>query len=362
MDEKTEVRPSGAERGAEPAVRFTPGTLIAGRFRIIAPLGRGGMGEVFRADDTTLGQQVALKFLPPHFAHDPDRLQRLYAEVRVGRQVSHPNVCRLYDVVEWEGSRFISMEYIDGEDLGSLLRRIGKLPPEKALELSRELCAGLAAAHALGIVHRDLKPANIMIDGRGRARVTDFGLAALERDLEQRREIAGTPAYMAPEQAAGGHASQRTDLYSLGLILHEIFTGRREPSSGASDVDPDVLRVILRCLERDPAARPPSVESVLAALPGGDALQAALDAGETPSPEMIAAAGATGELRPSRALPLLLIALLLIAAGAMLNQATELYSLVGLPKHPQTLADRARELAASFGQPPPADVRYTFVR
>ncbi len=201
-DNATAVRTDSSDRRSA-RDRFTPGELLAGRFRIIAPLGRGGMGEVYRADDVKLGQPVALKFLPAALERDQDRLQRLYAEVRLGRQVSHPNVCRLYDIVEWEGSHFISMEYIDGEDLGSLIRRIGKLPQEKALELTHEICAGLVAAHGLGVIHRDLKPANIMIDGRGRARVTDFGLAAVEADLAGRHEVAGTPAYMAPEQMRG---------------------------------------------------------------------------------------------------------------------------------------------------------------
>ena len=333
MQEDTEVRPASPER-------FTPGTLIADRFRIIAAHGSGGMGEVYRADDVKLGQAVALKFLPARLAGDPLRLQRLYAEVRIGRQVSHPNVCRLYDIMEWQGSHFIAMEYIDGEDLRSLLRRIGKLPHEKALELAHEICAGLAAAHALGIVHRDLKPANIMIDGRGHARVTDFGLAALESDLAGQREIAGTPAYMAPEQSRGGTITQRTDLYSLGLIFSEMFP---------ADPDPAVQRVIQRCLEKEPEARPSSIHAIIAALPGGDPLQAALDAGETPSPEMVAAAGETGELRAGIAIALLAMTLLFIIAAAMLNEKSDFIGAVEPPKRPESLADRARDLAAAFG-------------
>lgn len=155
------------------------------------------------------------------------QLERLYSEVRLGRQVSHPNVCRMYDVGEWNGNHFLAMEYVDGEDLSSLLRRIGKLPPAKALDIAREICAGLAAAHGLGIIHRDLKPANIMIDGRGQAGVTDFGLAVVAEELANRREIAGTRAYMAPEQLTGGSVTQKSDLYALRLVLYEIFTGKR---------------------------------------------------------------------------------------------------------------------------------------
>ena len=147
--------------------RFLPGALLANRYRIVALLGRGGMGEVYRAHDLTLGQEVALKFLPEVAARNPAALARFYNEVRIARQVSHPNVCRVYDLGEVDGQPYLSMEYVDGEDLGSLLRRIGRLPSDKAVEIARQLCAGLAAAHAKGVLHRDLKPANVMLNGRG---------------------------------------------------------------------------------------------------------------------------------------------------------------------------------------------------
>jgi serine/threonine protein kinase len=323
--------------------RFTPGAILADRFRIVSLLGRGGMGEVYRAEDIKLGQQVALKFLP---AADAATLERLYREVRLGRQVSHPNVCRLYDVMEWQGHHFISMEYIDGEDLASLLRRIGKLPHDKALEIARDLCAGLAAAHGLGIIHRDLKPANVMIDGRGTARITDFGLAGLAGD-RRHGEISGTPAYMAPEQLSGGEITTRTDLYALGLILSEIFTGKR--SASYEGIDPAIQRVIVRCLEETPESRPASIQSVITALPGGDPLQAAVDAGETPSPEMVAAADESGELRPSYAWALLMVTILLILISAALSQRSMLYGRVAFPKKPDVLAERAREILAAAG-------------
>src|SRR5437016_10755863 len=176
------------------------------------------MGVVYRADDLTLGQAVALKFLPDDAARDEALVERFRNEVRIARRVSHPNVCRVYDVGDVDGHTFFTMEYVDGEDLASLLRRIGRLPHDKALDIARQLCAGLAAAHSLGVIHRDLKPANVMIDGRGTARITDFGLAALA-DEAHRGEMSGTPAYMAPEQRSGGEVTARTDLYALGLIL-----------------------------------------------------------------------------------------------------------------------------------------------
>ena len=192
--------------------------------------------------------------------NDQQLLERLHGEVRIARRVSHPNVCRVYDIGEVDGSPFLSMEYVDGEDLRSLLRRIGRLPPDKAVEIARKLCAGLAASHERGVLHRDLKPANIMIDGRGQVLIMDFGLAALSGELDGTQLRGGTPAYMAPEQLAGQVASVRSDIYALGLVLHEMFTGRRAFEDGCerstlravsslpTDIDPLVERVILRCL------------------------------------------------------------------------------------------------------------------
>src|SRR5947208_12349238 len=249
----TETMLPTASRGYD---RFLPGAVLANRYRIVALAGQGGMGEVYRADDLKIGQPVALKFLPADLERDPDRLQRLLGEVRIARQVSHPNVCRVYDVGEFEGHHFITMEYVDGEDLAALLRRIGRLPQEKALDVSRQIAAGLAAAHAQGIVHRDLKPANIMLDGRGRVRITDFGLAVAAEAVRGKEARSGTPGYMAPEQIEGASITPRTDVYALGLVLFEMFTGRNAPVGDASrpsslvpGLDPAVDATILRCLE-----------------------------------------------------------------------------------------------------------------
>lgn len=261
-----------------------------------------------------------MKFLPRKLASDPAAFARFHGEVRVARGVAHPAVCRVFDIAESEGRIFLTMEYIDGEDLSVLLRRIGRLPSDKAIELARQICAGVAAAHDAGILHRDLKPANIIVDGRGRAHVTDFGLAGLAADLKEDASRAGTPAYMAPEQLAGRGVSIQSDIFSLGLILYEMFTGKRafdapsiaelmrahegappsRPSSMIADMDPLTERIILKCLERDPVMRPRTALAVAYALPGGDPLAAALAAGETPSPEMVAASAEKDRCRLAR--------------------------------------------------------------
>ncbi len=347
---------------------FAPGHMLGDRYRIVGLLGRGGMGEVYRADDLKLGQAVAVKLLPAEFAADEAFLERFRAEVRTARQVAHPNVCRVYDIGEADGRHFLSMEYVDGEDLSSLLHRIGKLPKAKALEVARQLCAGLAAIHDRGVLHRDLKPANVMLDGHGRVRITDFGLA-LGADESGQGEVAGTPAYMAPEQFAGKAPTVQTDLYALGLVLYEAYTGKRvfeaisfaqwrekhthmlptAPSQLDDDVDVAVERAVLRCLEKDPTRRPSSAKVLAASLPGGDPLAAALAAGETPSPGMVAAAGGEGALSPRTAWTLLGSALLLVLACILVAPYSSDLGLARDDKSPEVLRDRARDLLARIG-------------
>jgi serine/threonine-protein kinase len=353
---------------------FPPGIVLVDRYRIIGLLGRGGMGEIYRADDLKLAQPVALKFLPSDLAGNAAWLARFHGEVRIARQVSHPNVCRVYDIGEVDGHTFLSMEYVDGEDLASLLRRIGRLPRDKGVEIARQLCAGLAAAHDRGVLHRDLKPANVMIDGRGKVRLTDFGIAGMAEELRGGDVRAGTPAYMAPEQIAGREVTTRSDIYSLGLVLYEIFTGKpafeagtlaeltrlqeeshpTSPSLLVEGIDPAVERTILRCLEKVPRDRPPSALAVAAGLPGGDPLAAALAAGETPSPEMVAAASKEG--RVAQWVAWTLFALLIVAmAGVPFVQGPGLLvSKVPIEKSPEVLADYARNIIAKTGLALPA--------
>ena len=350
--------------------RFVPGTILADRYRIVGLLGKGGMGEVYRADDLKLSQPVALKFLPARLLSDGAALARFHREVRVARQVSHKNVCRVYDIGELDGHHFLSMEYIKGEELSSLLRRIGRLPADKAIQLARQICAGLNAAHDVGVLHRDLKPANVMIDGDGNARITDFGLAGLAEEFGEDELAAGTPAYMAPEQLEGQPFTVRSDIYSLGLLLYELFTSQKAfdaatladliklrrsnttpttPSSIVKDLDPLIEKVIDRCIQRDPAERPASALQVAAALPGGDPIAAALAAGETPSPEMVAAAPKLGILRPAVAAALFGSFLILLALCTWLTKYTAIYRATSLDQPPEALRAHARDVIRKLG-------------
>jgi len=353
--------------------RFVPGDILSERYRIVGLLGRGGMGEVYRADDLKLKQPVALKFLPSSLTSNGPALARFYKEVSVARQISHRHVCRVYDVAEFQGGHFISMEFVRGEELSSLLKRIGRLPQDKAIDVARQLCAALAAVHERGVLHRDLKPANIMLDEHGEVRITDFGIAALASEVD-RSELSGTPAYMSPEQLDGNELTVRSDIYSLGLVLYEVFTGKKafeastlqellrlrrsdttptNPSQHVPELDPLIERVIFRCLEKDPAKRPATALQIAAALPGGDPLAAALAAGETPSPEMVAAAPKQGGLSPRVAVSLLASVLVLTFVICFLSPRTTLYQMVPLNKSPEVLRDRATELVKKFGYTAP---------
>ncbi|PYY08879.1 MAG: hypothetical protein DMG61_23500, partial [Acidobacteria bacterium] len=362
--------------------RILPGTLLADRYRIVALIGRGGMGEVYRAEDLKLDQDVALKFLPEKLVQDGAALARFHREVRIAREISHPNVCRVFDIGEANGVPFISMEYVDGEDLSTLLRRIGRLPQDKAIDISRQLCAGLAVAHDHGVLHRDLKPANVMLDDRGKMRIMDFGLAGIATDIQGSEISSGTPAYMAPEQLTGKEVTVQSDIYSLGLVLYELFTGKRafeasnlndllrlrehssvtSPTRVVHDLDPLVERVILRCLEADPQKRPKTALQIAAALPGGDPLAAALAAGETPSPQMVAAAGGEQALAPRVAWSLLAGTLVVFLAVLWVARYSTDLALYPVDKSPDVLEDRARDIATKAGYAQVGDRAWWFTR
>ncbi|MEW6250857.1 MAG: serine/threonine-protein kinase [Planctomycetota bacterium] len=350
---------------------FESGTLIAERYRIIALLGQGGMAEVYRADDLVLAQPVALKFLPESFRRTPGAIRQLMSEARAARAITNPHVCRIHDIhlAQDTGEVFISMEYIDGEDLGTLIRRIGRPPPAKAVEWAGQICVGLAAAHARGILHRDLKPANIMIDGQGRARIADFGLAAPREQITADEVCLGTPAYMAPELFAGTRVSARSDIYSLGLVLYELFTGRpafradslsayarlhqrsqpRPPAELVPDLPPSVDRLIQQCLEKDPAERPASALAAAAGLPGADPLALALAAGVTPAPTVVAASRTGGVLSTRRAAALLAGVAVALCLAVLLAVRSGIAPRLDVVKPANVLAERARSLVGELG-------------
>jgi len=266
------------EQGGVPEVRFAPGDVFAGRYRMLRQIGRGGMGEVWEAEDLVLQTPVALKLIN---SADSGARERILDEVRLARQITHPAVCRVFDIGEAEGGIFYSMELVRGEDLAALLRRVGRLPSEKVIDVARQLSQGLAAAHAQGVLHRDLKPANVLIDDDGRVRISDFGIA-IQRTEANLHLRTGTPRYMAPEQRAQGTTlSEQTDIYALGLVLYELLTGSEafgrsraaeslpKPSTLAPNVDPQLERVVMQALSAEPGKRQGSASEIAASLPGG---------------------------------------------------------------------------------------------
>jgi tetratricopeptide (TPR) repeat protein/tRNA A-37 threonylcarbamoyl transferase component Bud32 len=253
------------------------GKLFAGRYEVIEPLGRGGMGSVYRVEDKKVNEEIALKLINPEIAQDRKIIDRFSHELKVARQISHRNVCRMYDFGEAEGSHFITMEYVQGEDLRSLLKRIGRLPEDKALSIAKQVADGLAEAHHLGIVHRDLKPGNIMVDREGNAKIMDFGIARSVKSkvITATGLIIGTPDYMSLEQAEAKEVDARSDIYTLGVILYEMTTGRvpfegetalavamkhkSEKPTDPRELNPQISApasgLILKCLEKEKEKR-----------------------------------------------------------------------------------------------------------
>ena len=268
-----------------PSGELTPGSIFAGRYRIIEELGKGGMGKVYEALDIEIKEKVALKLIKPEIASDEKTLERFKNELKFARKIRHKNVCQMYDLNKEGEIPFITMEYVPGEDLKGFIKRSKKLSVLTAVSLAEQVCEGLAEAHRLGVVHRDLKPQNIMIDRDGNARIMDFGIARMmsASGLTEEGALIGTPDYMSPEQVAGTEADQRADLYSLGVIIFEMITGR-PPFKGTSamsvalkhktdmpgdpsDLDPQIpgslSRLILKCLEKNKEKRYQKAEDLL---------------------------------------------------------------------------------------------------
>jgi serine/threonine protein kinase/tetratricopeptide (TPR) repeat protein len=277
----TPLKPSGSIEVTEtmeaPKRELTRGATFAGRYEIIEELGKGGMGRVYRVEDTKLNQEIALKLIKPEIAADKKTIERFRNELKTARMIAHKNVCRMFDLGETDGAHFITMEYIAGEDLKSFIHRSGQMAVGTALRIAQQICEGLSEAHKLGVVHRDLKSNNIMIDKEGNVRIMDFGIArSLEgKGITGAGVLIGTPEYMSPEQVEGKEVDQQSDIYSLGIILYEMLTGRvpfegdtpftvgvkhksekpQEPRELNTQIPEGLNRVILRCLEKEKERR-----------------------------------------------------------------------------------------------------------
>ena len=267
-----------------PKEELTTGSTFAGRYQVIEELGKGGMGKVYKVLDKEVNAKIALKLIKPEIASDKKTIERFRNELKVARDIAHKNVCRMYDLGREEGAYYITMEYVSGEDLKSFIRRSGIISVGKAISIATQVCEGLLEAHRLGVVHRDLKPQNIMIDREGNARIMDFGIARSLRakGITGSGVMIGTPEYMSPEQVDGKEADQRADIYSLGVILYEMVTGRipfegdtafsigvkqksetpRPPKEINEQIPEDLNRVILKCMEKEKENRYQSISEL----------------------------------------------------------------------------------------------------
>jgi len=281
-------QPSFTKTLETPKEELTTGSIFADRYQIIEELGKGGMGRVYKALDKETSERIALKLIRPEIATDKKTIERFRKELTTARKIGHRNVCRMYDLNKEKGNYFITMEYVSGGDLKSLIRRTKRLDPGTAISIAKQVCEGLTEAHSLGVVHRDLKPSNIMIDDNGNARIMDFGIARSLKDkgMTGSGVMVGTPEYMSPEQAEVKEVDQRSDIYSLGVILYEMVTGRvpfegetplgiamkhksetpQDPKDINTQIPDDLSNMILRCLEKAKEKRYQSAEEVHAEL------------------------------------------------------------------------------------------------
>ena len=271
-----------------PPEELSTGSTFAGRYQIIEELGKGGMGRVYKANDTKIREKIALKLIKPEIAKDKKTIERFSNELKLARKIRHKNVCAMYDLGEDKGTHFITMEYVSGQDLKGLIRQTGQLTIGKAISIAKQICEGLAEAHVLGVVHRDLKPNNIMIDRSGNAKVMDFGIARFikGKGITGSGVTIGTPQYMSPEQVEGKDIDQRTDIYSLGIILYEMLTDRvpfegdtpltigvkqktetpKDPKEFNERISDDLNRLILKCLHKEKNSRYQNTSDVLSEL------------------------------------------------------------------------------------------------
>jgi serine/threonine protein kinase/Tfp pilus assembly protein PilF len=279
-----EVSVSTTKTLETPQEELTTGSTFAGRYQMIEELGKGGMGKVYKVVDTKIKEKIALKLLKPEIAADKKTIERFSNELKFARKIRHENVCQMFDLNEEKGILYITMEYVSGDDLKSMIRMMGQLSPGQAVSITKQVCDGLEAAHKLGVVHRDLKPQNLMIDRNGNARIMDFGIARSikAKGITSTGVMIGTPEYMSPEQVEGKEVDQRSDIYSMGVILYELVTGRvpfegdtpfsigmkhkseepRDPKELNVQVPDDLSHMILKCMEKDKGNRYQSAEEL----------------------------------------------------------------------------------------------------
>jgi len=280
-----QVLPFTEETAKRLALDFSPGQYFGKRYQIIEEIGKGGMGRVYKAVDNELNRIVALKMISPELSSTPEIIKRFKKELILASKVNHKNVCRIYDLGEAEGIKFISMQFIDGQDLKQFIIQSSKLIEEKAIVITKQICEALQAAHDVGVIHRDLKPRNIMLDKVGKAYVMDFGIARSidAKEVTKPGLVIGTPHYMSPEQAAGKKADQRSDIYSLGAIMYEMLTGKppftsdtiagllhkqiNKPPAPPSRISPQISMgiqdIIMKCLQKEPEERFESADDIL---------------------------------------------------------------------------------------------------
>jgi len=271
-----------------PVNELTTGSTFAGRYQVIEELGHGGMGRVYKAYDTEIKEKIALKLLRPEIGIDEEIIERFRNELKLARKISQRNVCRMHDLNKDEGAYYITMEYVVGEDLKRLIKKVGRMPAGKAISIGKQVCEGLAEAHGLGIIHRDLKPQNIMVDEAGNAKIMEFGIARslAGKGITGAGVMIGTPEYMSPEQVEGREVDERSDIYSLGVVLYEMATGRvpfegdtpftigvkhkseipKDPKELNAQIPGEFSLLILRCLEKDKAKRFQNIEDLHADL------------------------------------------------------------------------------------------------
>ena len=319
-----------------PVKELATGTTFAGRYQVIEELGTGGMGRVYKVLDTKIKEKVALKLIKPEVASDKETIERFSNELKFARKISQRNVCRMFDLGEAEGAHFITMEYVHGEDLKSMIRMTGTLGIGTVLSVGKQVCDGLSEAHSLGVVHRDLKPSNIMIDKGGNVKIMDFGIARSIRDkgITGAGVMVGTPEYMSPEQAEAKEVDHRSDIYSLGIILYEMATGRvpfegdtalsiamkhkgelpKNPKQFNSAIPDDLSGVILKCLEKDKSKRYQSAADVRAEI---ERVEKGLPTTERVAPERkpFTSKEITVKFQPKKLIiPALVVVLIVIAA------------------------------------------------